>query len=795
MARHSAALLVLGLFCVRGGLGQEVLLGDNGPSSAALSFNPATDPLADVDTYKLLTQADIEGQWSQDDGRNVTEKMKELMSFGSITHVDVKLVGFDGDGNYDLKVDEADFLRYFETVLEEHEKEAMVVNAKKGKSHILPIRKRFFFRVIKAKASINEDITNRIRSWIVTKNSNDIDEAIRSGSRVPVNLVDEVIRKDYLSGDLSQTHTIYLLNPKRVVVKDSPAADADPGAGGGGGDPKEKRNPVFKEGDNGGFQDTAWMDNINENSDDESVVTYSYDPTERDATRDPNSNPPCGTTMWAGRERYMWIDLTAGPVLYGPHTSGEGLVSEFSIPRLDNFQVEGLGYEYEEDGETHHFAFVQEFLAEVVALVGKTCDLMIEPSLHHFPVPFVKTLRLHLVHITNDPNARTQFADRSGYIAGMPKVKLWDTIKQELGHRGAAIAMQGQTILYNRSVVQMDECKLCLAAYAASLRSYTSTVLRGQLKTQVHEYVDSKELHYQLLSLLNKQELGLAEQLGIYGWQPSQMMDEEAPFREEWTIPVLLFDLEDSSLLLLDRFHQAVSFPEMVLAVQSKAGAATVDFSCNDDMVTLDAADATRATFASLLQTGWGVSATHEHFSGKKNKMEVNYLWSVAPTPFGPFSSSARLTFALIDAARRNVVFSSLNASIAEVARIMAQFDKFGKQMEDVLLPGEHLHFVRRWNVLRFKIRRTSTYLSLLNFNTAQYYARSLRHDVRAIRNAVLRAGQFVHSYVGCVHDDEPSVLRFLIYVFAGGALLIMAYVAVHNLLHLRKRADFKKKL
>lgn len=244
MARHSAALLVLGLFCVRGGLGQEVLLGDNGPSSAALSFNPATDPLADVDTYKLLTQADIEGQWSQDDGRNVTEKMKELMSFGSITHVDVKLVGFDGDGNYDLKVDEADFLRYFETVLEEHEKEAMVVNAKKGKSHILPIRKRFFFRVIKAKASINEDITNRIRSWIVTKNSNDIDEAIRSGSRVPVNLVDEVIRKDYLSGDLSQTHTIYLLNPKRVVVKDSPAADADPGAGGGGGDPKEKRNPV-----------------------------------------------------------------------------------------------------------------------------------------------------------------------------------------------------------------------------------------------------------------------------------------------------------------------------------------------------------------------------------------------------------------------------------------------------------------------------------------------------------------------------------------------------------------------
>ncbi len=46
----------------------------------------------------------------------------DIVSFNSVLHVDVKLVGFDGDGNYGLKVDEADFLRYFETVLEEHEK-------------------------------------------------------------------------------------------------------------------------------------------------------------------------------------------------------------------------------------------------------------------------------------------------------------------------------------------------------------------------------------------------------------------------------------------------------------------------------------------------------------------------------------------------------------------------------------------------------------------------------------------------------------------------------------------------
>lgn len=65
---------------------------------------------------------------------------------------------------------------------------------------------------------------------------------------------------------------------------------------------------------------------------------------------------------------------------------------------------------------------------------------------------------------------------------------------------------------------------------------------------------------------------------------------------------MILWDLEDPTLLLLDRFHQAVSFPEMVLAVQSGAGAATVDFSCNGDMLTIDAGDASRAAFAALLQ-------------------------------------------------------------------------------------------------------------------------------------------------------------------------------------------------
>ena len=44
----------------------------------------------------------------------------------------------------------------------------------------------------------------------------------------------------------------------------------------------------------------------------------------------------------------------------------------------------------------------------------QTCDSLIEPSLHHFPVPLVKDLKLHLVHITNNPAVTTKLADTYG---------------------------------------------------------------------------------------------------------------------------------------------------------------------------------------------------------------------------------------------------------------------------------------------------------------------------------------------------------------------------------------------
>jgi hypothetical protein len=78
---------------------------------------------------------------------------------------------------------------------------------------------------------------------------------------------------------------------------------------------------------------------------------------------------------------------------------------------------------------------------------------------------------------------------------------------------------------------------------------------------------------------------------------------------DENDIPVFLFDLVDDNYLL-DKTEQAVSFPDMVVAVQTQNNYIYTDFGCDGDTVILDASDATRAVLAALIQTIWGVSPT-----------------------------------------------------------------------------------------------------------------------------------------------------------------------------------------
>ena len=86
----------------------------------------------------------------------------------------------------------------------------------------------------------------------------------------------------------------------------------------------------------------------------------------------------------------------------------------------------------------------------------------------------------------------------------------------------------------------------------------------------------------------------------------------------------------------------------------------------------------------------------------------------------------------------------------AELRALGASYAEFGKAVDDVLTPAEQLPFLRRLNVLSFKLQRARSFLSLHSFHTAQHYLLSTWHDLRAMRATLVEAGAALRASDVC---------------------------------------------
>jgi len=256
---------------------------------------------------------------------------------------------------------------------------------------------------------------------------------------------------------------------------------------------------------------------------------------------------------------------------------------------------------------------------------------------------------------------------------------------------------------------------------------------------------------------------------------------------------VFVFSLSDKNLLLLDRFHQAVSFPDSIFAITTQSGPFTVDFSCNDEVLTLDASDATRGIIGSVLETVWGVGSPSVTWNTALQQTQPDHLWGVGYTPWGPFSQSREISMSTRDAMLRNQVYTAIYESANHLSEIISVFKKYETGVADVLLPQEYVHFVRRFNVFNYKLDKAAMYLSLNNFNTSFYYARSLRHDVRALSSLFGRGSKYVHSHMACSQDEDTSFVRDTVFVSSVFVTLWVVFRAINDILHSRRNLKKRK--
>ncbi|KAF5725352.1 hypothetical protein HS088_TW23G00073 [Tripterygium wilfordii] len=418
----------------------------------------------------------------------------------------------------------------------------------------------------------------------------------------------------------------------------------------------------------------------------------------------------CYGTVWTGKERYIWIDLNAGPVDYGPGLSGDGL-----LPR----------------GEFHPLAALhgrpksqKALLADLASLVWSAYQVHLVPSLR-IPVPFESSLIVQFIHVYGKDSQ-----DSSGLD--------WELIKRTFldDVRDGGLLLGEQSLDFKNYKINLAQCSICSFAISRSTNSYTSRFLFDNYTLIVNEYLDSKRLH-QILS-------DSAEEFRRSGDIPE---DDVAR-----VLPVYVFDLDNNKLLMLDRYHQSVAFRDMVIAVRTKNTQTVSDYSCNGRHVFTRTRELERPIVGSILQSMWGVAPTHMLWSPRHNSTLVDYTWSVGQTPFGPFSELSSLSFAQKDAAQRNILLTSLNYSITSAIDVLESIAAHGGDRK-LLVHNRHAEFVQRWNLFKYKLDKAVTAMSHLDFEMALYYLRSSDHDLYAIHSLVYHATQELEASLQCFKD------------------------------------------
>ena len=747
---------------------------------ATLTTDVESDPFAHRDPYLNLTSDELHAHWSgnedlyhEDDlghalrGRahTLAERLAMLDALHETTYVDVRLAGFAGDGEHEIHLDEDKVQRLLDATL--HEEPQFVVHPPASSaSHELPVRRRFLFRVTSAAPALAPSIAAAIESHIASGGSPDA---------VPLGLVDALVRDDYMHQRGSHV-TLYLLSPRapRREPTEFEMLQASGGASFGAAADANSSSIASK-----------WWHK----------VRYMYldggsgNATAVEGGGGGGGGGVCPVARWVGRERYMWVDLSAGPVSYGPATAADDVVTDHSLPSIMQ-----LSRRFSERAElSKHLA------VELAALTLNTARMLLAPPVSRLQPPPPSVLTTTPSALTTTPSALTivalRISDRADAAVGSSAMarsalneaeladdRAWEAELENLKTELRPLAAHGQTLTIETVDTSLEDCHLCAAALSTAIKAganFVSTPLAGTGSTgavsgqvlghvRAHDVIDSRLLASSIRAGLTvARDLKEAMPQGRTGTLTQLPIRAARP--NERLLPVVVYSLSTAEPVLLDGLHVALPFSELVLAVQTRppAGAGTasssapalppppppsllLDEQCQGMAISLHADSLARPLLSALLQSGWGIVPTGTTWSAAHNSTVTRLLWSSAHTPHGPYSARATLSFAQRDAAVRAPLYARITEALAEVRQLAAHFSEFGKTIDEVLRPAEHLTFLRRLNLLAYKLQRVRSFLSLQNFRHAQYYVLSTRHDLRAMRTVLEQAGAMLKAGLVC---------------------------------------------
>ena len=414
--------------------------------------------------------------------------------------------------------------------------------------------------------------------------------------------------------------------------------------------------------------------------------------------------------------RFLWVDVSALRVSYGPIWGGGG-VHNYTLPQIPD------------DNEDHPGDHRNEVIMDIASFVHETAVHLFARSLNHWPFARPQKETVFKFIVIHDHPIHT--GERFGVLDP-------NTILEPLRQLKTSGVLIGE-----KEDINLAQDPLFASVYTNSL-SWTTSSYRNRkgIQTETSSYLDSRKLHY-----------------WINQWESQNGQNGDNIKDGRRVIPIYLFDFSYNDVILLDRLNQAVAFPDMVIAIQTQTRSHLSDFYCSSFPLPFTPHNASRSILSAILQTAWGVCPTHEIWGVAQKAVQENWMWSLAGTPFGFGNTGHSLSFYLIDSGDVNVIFDELLDLQAEIQEIFFPFLKRKRELFDLLAPEDMLTFTQRWNFLISKLEKTKEYMSHHHFKNALLYLQSCRHDITILRLYTTKAKENIISTFSC-DLSSPSSFR-----------------------------------
>ncbi|XP_050218417.1 uncharacterized protein LOC126669117 [Mercurialis annua] len=403
------------------------------------------------------------------------------------------------------------------------------------------------------------------------------------------------------------------------------------------------------------------------------------------------------TQAWLSSDRFVVIDLSAGPCTYGKIETEEGSVSYRTLPRIRNMMFpKGIG-------AVSDHASSDIFSGQLAALVATAVEHLVAPDVRFETVDLATRLLVPIIVLQNH-NRYNIMEKGHNYSINMEEIE--SEVKKLVHDEQEVVIVGGIHALHRHE-------KLAIAVSKA-IRGFSlqETKKDGRFHVHTKTYLDGAILKEEMERSADMLAAGLLEladpSLSSKYFLRQHWMDEPdgsgdsmLKHKPLWAsydsrhgkenkkkkkkkeqkkqgdlyrtygtrvIPVFVLSLADvDSDLMMEDESLVWTSNDVVIVLQHQHEKVPLSYVSETERRHAIPSLAQRHILAGLASAVGGVSAPYEKASHVHERPIVNWLWAAGCHPFGPFSNTSKVSKLLQDVALRNSIYARVDSALHRI--------------------------------------------------------------------------------------------------------------------------------